>query len=973
MKRTTLLLLTACLVMSVSACQSGVRRQVATPAPAAPAVAAAPAVPDGVTLTEAAEPEPGDEVFIPYRKYRLDNGLTLILHEDASDPLVHVDLTYHVGSAREEVGKSGFAHFFEHMMFQGSTNVGDDQHFRIVSESGGRLNGTTNNDRTNYFQTAPANQLEKLLWLEADRMGFLLDAVTQEKFEVQRDTVKNERGQRVDNAPYGLMGERVGEALFPEGHPYSWSVIGYVEDLDRVDVDDLKAFFLRWYGPNNAVLTIGGDFDEAETLAWVAKYFGSIPRGPDVAMPDKPAVTLDADRYISLEDNVALPLMQIAFPTVHRFHPDEAPLDVLMYVLGVGETSLLYKNMVSNRLAVQAQANHGCRELSCTFAIIALPNPTAGQTLADLERIARDSLVELETRGVTDDDVERVKTSIVSRKVYGLESVAGKVSQLASYQTMTGRPDYIRDDVARYENVTTDEVMRVYRQYIKDKPAVVMSIVPRGQLALRAAEDTWLRPGRTLPEDGAAATDLDNRPASDDFDRSVMPPAGDNPALTLPRIWRAELANGVRVLGARNAETPTTAVSLRIDAGQRDEGLDRLGLAALTAGLLNESTERSTVEELSDRLQMLGSTVQFRAGDDATTATVRSLTRNLDETLAIFAEKLLEPKFDPADFARVQQQTMQAIALSRDQAGATAQTVYDLLLLGRDNPVAHPDMGAPDTVGALTVDDARAFYAARYSPSIASLVVVSDLDEAELRPKLAALEAWQGPAVERAPLAPFPETGATRLYLVDKPGAAQSEIRIGRRALAYDATGEYYRAGLANFALGGAFNSRINLNLREDKGYTYGARSGFSGNRDYGRFTASAAVRTDATAASIVELEKEIRGYAAEGITPEELAFTRNAIGQRDALSYETPFQKLGFLSRILTYGLDDDFVDRQNEILTAISTQELNGLAAKHLTMDDMVIVVVGDRAAIEGELEGLGYEIVLLGADGEPVDAGA
>ena len=958
--------------MSVSACQSGVRQQVATPAPAA--APAAPVLPAGVTLIEAAERQPGDEVFIPYRKYRLDNGLTVILHEDASDPLVRVDITYHVGSAREEVGKSGFAHFFEHMMFQGSTNVGDDEHFRIVSESGGTLNGTTNTDRTNYFQTAPANQLEKLLWLEADRMGFLLDAVTQEKFEVQRDTVKNERGQRVDNAPYGLMGERVGEALFPEGHPYSWSVIGYVEDLDRVDVDDLKAFFLRWYGPNNAVLTIGGDFDQAETLGWVRQYFGSIPRGPDVAMPEKPAVTLDADRYISLEDNVALPLMQIAFPTVHRFHPDEAPLDVLMYVLGVGETSLLYKNMVSNRLAVQAQANHGCRELSCTFAIIALPNPTAGQTLADLERIARDSLVELETRGVTDDDVERVKTSIVSRKVYGLESVAGKVGQLASYQTMTGRPDFIRDDVARYENVTTDEVMRVYRQYIKDKPAVVMSIVPRGQLALRAAEDSWRRPERTLPDDaGAAGADLDYRPARDDFDRSVMPPAGDNPTLTLPRIWRAELANGVRVLGARNAETPTTAISLRLDAGQRDEGLDQLGLAALTAGLLNESTERSTVEALSDRLQMLGSTVQFRAGNDATTATVRSLTRNLDETLAIFAEKLLEPKFDAADFARVQQQTMQAIALSRDQAGATAQTVYDLLLLGRDNPVAHLDMGAPETVGALTVDDARAFYAARYSPSIASLVVVSDLDEAELLPKLAALEAWQGPAVERAPLAPFPDTGGTRLYLVDKPGAAQSEIRIGKRALAYDATGEYYRAGLANFALGGAFNSRINLNLREDKGYTYGARSGFGGNRDYGTFTASAAVRTDATAASIVELEKEIRGYAADGITPAELAFTRNAIGQRDALSYETPFQKLGFLSRILTYGLDDDFVDRQNEVLAAISAEELNGLAARHMTMDDMVIVVVGDRAAIEGELEGLGYEIVLLRADGNPVDAGA
>ncbi|MCY4510763.1 MAG: pitrilysin family protein, partial [Acidobacteria bacterium] len=540
MKRTNVLLFAASLVMSVAACQSGVRQQVATPAPPVPPAAAAPSLPDGVTLVEAAERQPGDEVFIPYRKFRLDNGLTVILHEDRSDPLVHVDVTYHVGSAREEVGKSGFAHFFEHMMFQGSTNVGDEQHFRIVTESGGTLNGTTYYDFTNYYQTAPANHLEKLLWLEADRMGFFLDAVMQEKFEVQRDTVKNERGQRMENAPYGLLDERVGEALYPEGHPYSWSVLGYVEDLDRVSVDDLKAFFLRWYGPNNAVLAVGGDFDEAETLGWIRKYFGSIPRGSDVAPPEKPAVTLDADRYISLEDNVGLPLLRMSFPTVHAHHPDEAPLDVLMNVLGVGEASLLYRTMVSNRLAVQAQASHDCGELSCIFAITALPNPTAGQTLGDLERIARDSLVEFETRGVTRDDVERVKMNIVSGMIYRLDSVAGKVGQLAYYQTITGRPDLAQADIARYENVTPDEVIRVYNEYIKDKPAVVMSIVPHGQLALRAAEDTWLRPDRMLPDYGSAAVaDLDYRPASDDFDRRGVPPAGGNPPTSCAALSRA--------------------------------------------------------------------------------------------------------------------------------------------------------------------------------------------------------------------------------------------------------------------------------------------------------------------------------------------------------------------------------------------------------------------------------------------------
>ena len=925
-------------------------------------------LPDGVTFVDAVEREPGDEVVIPYRRFKLANGLTVILHQDTSDPLVHVDVTYHVGSSREDVGKSGFAHFFEHMMFQGSENVGDEQHFKIVSESGGTLNGTTSTDRTNYFQTAPSNQLEKLLWLEADRMGFLLDAVTQEKFEVQRDTVKNERAQRVDNVPYGLLRERVGEAMYPEGHPYSWLTIGYVEDLDRVDVNDLKEFFLRWYGPNNAVLTIGGDFDEAETLAWVAKYYGPVPRGPDVAMPDKPSVTLDANRYISLEDNVALPLLYIGYPTVYLYHEDEAPLDVLMFILGQGETSLLYKNMVKNQIAVQAQATHGCQELSCQFAVLALPNPAAGKTLADLERIVRESLAEFEARGITDDDLLRTKMTIVSQKIYSLESVAGKVSQLAAYQYLTGNPDFAPRDVARYENVTKDDVMRVYEQYIKDKPAVIMSIVPHGQLALRASEDTWERYERSLPDyEKVAAEELDHRRAEDDFDRSVIPPAGANPATTLPDIWRGEIENGIAVLGARNVETPTTSIRLRIAAaGQRNESVEQLGLAALTASMMNEASEKSSNEELSDRLQKLGSSVSFQAGNDDTVATVRSLTRNLDETLAILAEKLLQPKLAPEDFARVQAQTLQAIEQSKKQAASTAQVVYQQLLMGRDNPIAYLDMGTSATVAGLTVDDVRGFYAAHYSPKVATIVAVSDLGRDQLLPKLAVLKSWQGPEVAAAPLKPFPDTGGTRIFLVDKPNAVQSEIRIGKRALNYDATGEFYRAGLANFVLGDAFNSRINLNLREDKGYTYGARSRFAGEMDYGLFTARAGVRRDTTAASIIEFDGEIRRYAKDGIRADELTFTRNAIGQRDALRYETPRQKLAFLSRIQTYGLADDFVDQQNAILRSITADELNAIAAKHLTMDDMVIVVVGDRSAIEKDLQALGHEIVHLDAGG-------
>ena len=683
-----------------------------------------------------------------------------------------------------------------------------------------------------------------------------------------------------------------------------------------------------------------------------------------MARPDKPPVTLDADRYISLEDNVALPLLYIGYPTVYLYHEDEAPLDVLMFILGQGETSLLYKNMVKNQIAVQAQATHGCQELSCQFAVLALPNPAAGKTLADLERIVRESLAEFEERGITDDDLLRTKMTIVSGKIYSLESVAGKVSQLAAYQYLTGKPDYAPRDVARYENVTKDDVMRVYEQYIKDKPAVIMSIVPHGQAAMRAREDTWERYERTLPDyEKVAAEELAYRRAEDDFDRSVIPPAGANPATTLPDIWRGELDNGIAVLGARNVETPTTTIRLRIAAaGQRNESVEQLGLAALTASMMNEATEQSSNEELSDRLQKLGSSVSFGAGNDDTVATVRSLTRNLDETLAILAEKLLQPKLAPEDFARVQAQTLQAIEQSKKQAASTAQVVYQQLLMGRDNPIAYLDMGTSATVAALTLDDVRGFYAAHYSPKVATIVAVSDLGRDQLLPKLAVLKSWQGPEVAAAPLKPFPETGGTRVYLVDKPNAVQSEIRIGKPALNYDATGEYYRAGLANFVLGGAFNSRINLNLREDKGYTYGARSMFVGEMDYGLFTAMAGVRRDTTAASIIEFDTEIRRYAKDGIQSDELAFTRNAIGQRDALRYETPRQKLTFLSRIQTYGLADDFVDQQNAILKSITADELNAIAAKHLTVDDMIIVVVGDRSAIEEDLQALGHDIVHL-----------
>jgi zinc protease len=912
-----------------------------------------------VTLIEEVKAEVG-RTLIPYKKYQLDNGLTLILHEDKSDPLVHVDVTYHVGSGREEIGKSGFAHFFEHMMFQGSENVADEQHFKLVTEAGGSMNGTTNTDRTNYFETVPANQLEKMLWLEADRMGFLVDAVTQEKFEVQRETVKNERGQRVDNRPYGRFSERVSKALYPAGHPYSWPVIGYMEDLNRADVNDLKRFFLKWYGPNNATLTIGGDFDEKKTLELAVKYFGTIPRGPETKMPAKAMVSLDSDRYISMEDNVQLPLIYLSFPTVHGRHADEAPLDLLSQILGGGKTSIFYKNLQKTQFAVQSGVSHPCGELACTFNMFALPHPASGKTLADLEKIMRDSLAEFEQRGVEQDDLDKVKASMEANTIFGLQSVRGKVSQLASNETFTQSPNYIEQEMARYANVTREDVNRVYKQYLKGKFSVIMSVVPNGQIATIASKDNFEAPlAELVTESETSNDDLALRKAKDTFDRSKIPTAQANAPVDVPQMWQQETANGIKILGSQSIETPTTSLLLKIPAGHYHEAKEKAGTLSLLAQMLNESTTNNSAEEMAKKLELLGSSISFSAGNEYMNVNISSLTKNFDATLALAKEKLLEPAFVESEFARNKSNSIQGILNSKKDAGYLASTAYRELL-NDDNVAATPTGGTEETVKSITVDDVKSFHSKFIKPSGAQLIVVSNLQEKEVIKSLSILDSWTGIAPKLTLEIVEPTTKMGVVYLVNKDDAAQSAIRIGRRGMKEDITGEFYRANLMNFVLGGAFNSRINLNLREDKGYTYGARSYFWGSKLTGGYSATAEVRADATDKSIVEFINEIKNFQANGITDAELAFMRNAINQGDALKYETPRAKLRFLGKILEHDLTPKFVADQAEIVEKISAKEINALAAKHLKVEKMLILVVGDAKTLRPQLEALGYEVI-------------
>ena len=917
----------------------------------------------GITFIEEVKAQAGKTV-IPYKKYKLDNGLTVILHQDHSDPLVHVDVTYHVGSGREDIGKSGFAHFFEHMMFQGSEQVADEQHFKLVTEAGGTMNGTTNSDRTNYYQTVPANQFEKILWLEADRMGFLVDAVTQEKFEVQRETVKNERGQSYDNRPYGLLRERVSAALYPLNHPYSWPTIGYIDDLNRVDVNDLKAFFLRWYGPNNATLTIGGDIDIETSLSLVKKYYASIPRGPEVDMPAIPTFTLKSDRYISMEDNVHLPLVYMSYPTVNVRHEDEAPLDLLSTILGGSKTSLLYKNLVKNQFAVQASVSHPCAELSCTFNLLALPHPASGKSLADIEHIIRKTLVEFEQRGVEDDDLVKAKAQMEKGFIFGLQSVSGKVSQLAANETFTGNPNYIEKDIARYANVTKADVIRVYNQYIKNKHAVIMSIVPNGKHELVAAKDNFTPAPRVIPKAKVISTeDLQVRKAIENFDRSIVPKAGEVPTVDLPVMWQEELSNGIKVLATQSLETPTTSLLLKIPAGHYYNDKNQAGIARLLATMLNESTTKRSGEDMSKALQKLGSSVNISSGNQYITVNVTALTKHFDATLALVHEKIMQPAFVKDEFERNKNNAIQGVINSKKEAVYLAQTAYKQLL-NADNIASVSAGGNEQSLQNISLKDIVDFYHQQIKPTNSQILAVSDLNKLDLLKTLSRFKTWQGKgktleSIFSATL-PMPTSKMGIIYLVNKDQAAQSTIYIGKRSITKDILGEYYQASLMNFPLGGAFNSRINLNLREQKGYTYGARSAFSADKLSGRYTASAEVRADVTDKAIVEFVKEISGYVEHGITAEEIAFMRKAINQKDALKYETPRAKLGFLAQILEYNLTPSFVQKQAGIVDNITAAEMNALAKKHLQLDDMLMVVVGDAKTLTPQLKALGYDVV-------------
>ena len=909
------------------------------------------------TLIEKVEAKEG-KVVIPYEKWKLPNGLTVLLNEDHSDPLVHVLVTYKVGSDRESIGKSGFAHFFEHMMFQGSKHVADEEHFKILSSVGGDINGNTTEDRTVYFETVPSNNLETALWLEADRMGFLLDSLTSKKFENQRDAVKNEKSQNVENQPYALaFVEEINKALYPAGHPYSWPVIGYVDDLNRATLEDVKNFFLRWYGPNNAILTISGDFSSPEALTMIDKYFGGIKPCPDVKKLRVAPVTLATDKYTAYRDRTYFPLNLRVYPTVPQYNRDEPALDILGLMMGNGNNSIFYKNFVKAKpeIAVQASVSHRSKELGGEFSIQIFAYPPEDFNLeklfTDIDNKVKATIDEFGNTGITDEALTRAKGQIESYAYGNISSVANKASVISEWERLQGKTSTVSDEVDRYNRVTKDDIIRVFNKYIKGAGAAILNTYP---IMNQKDSVKSINPfsGQKF-ETPAEYNGLSYSPAADKFNRASRPVAGQAKSVSVPDYFSTKLNNGISIIGTKNTETPDVTIVITIDGGSlvlTSDQLKKLGVAELTANLLNEGTKNYTTEQIAAELEKLGSSIVFFANKSATTIQINSLKKNIDATLKLLEEKLLNPGFNVEDFKLSKKQYKESVKNEETSAEATASKAFDFAIFGNTALGLTPSI---KTIENIELADIKEYYHNNYSPSVTSIVIVGDLEEKEILTKLNFLNKWSAKEVK---IQPIPEPIATtepQFFVYNKYGAPSSIITMGYPSLKFDATGDYYKNRIANFVFGEAFNSRLNLNLRENKGYTYGIRSGFYGGKYSGTFEISTAVKRPATALSLAEIIKEFKNYQANGVTDKELEFTKNSLLNQEALKYEAPLQKASFLSTISRFKLEKGYIDQQNLILKNISKEEVNQQIKKYFDLNKLTTVVVGDKALIEAQIE--------------------
>ncbi len=907
------------------------------------------------TLLEKIEAAPG-KVVIPYERWKLPNGLTILLHEDHSDPLINVMVTYKVGSNRESLGKSGFAHFFEHMMFQGSKHVADEEHFKMVSSAGGDMNGFTERDKTVYYETLPANYLEMALWLEADRMGFLLDSLTSKKFENQRDAVKNEKSQNIENQPYAMaFVEELNKILYPAGHPYSWPVIGYVDDLNRANLDDVKNFFLRWYGPNNAILSISGDFNSADALKLIDKYFGTLKPCPDVKKLRVAPVVIASDKYTAYRDRTYLPLNLRVFPTVPQYHRDEPALDILGLMMGSGNNSIFYKNFVKSKEALYANASHTSDELSGEFQIQVFAYPPDDFNLeklfTDIDTKVKSTIEEFGTTGITEEALNRAKGQIEGYAYGQLNSVFTKNATISEWERLLGKSSNLSDEMDRYSKVTVDDVKRVFAKYIKGSGAAILNTYPIID-PKDSVKSVNPYAGQTFPAN-AEYSGLSYKPNTDNFDRASRPTPGVFKPVKAPEFFTTKFSNGLKVSGTRYTESPEISIQITIDGGYltlTPDKLKKLGIVELTASMLNEGTKNFTTEQIAAELEKIGSSIGFSGGRTSCSIYISCLKKNLDATLKLLEEKLFNPGFKEEDFKLAKKQYKESLRDEETSPNAVADKMFNYAMYGNTVFGLAPNMKSVDNI---ELADLKEFYEKFYSPSVADLVIVGDLDEKEALEKLAFLQKWTAKEVKLQP-APEPvQNTEPKFFMYHKSLAPSSILVMGYPSLKFDATGDYFKNRVANFIFGGNFNSRLNLNLREQKGYTYGIYSSFSGGKYSGIFRIQSSVKRPATANSLAEIIKEFKRYQEQGITDQELEFTKNSLLNEEALKYESPQDKAAFLATISRYNLDKDYTSKQNELLKSMTKEDVNAQIRKYFELNKLTTVVVGDKWIIETQLE--------------------
>jgi zinc protease len=908
----------------------------------------------GAGLARAAELPPAKPLIVPvlpYEKYTLPNGLDVILYENHKLPLVAVDLWYHVGPVNEKVGRTGFAHLFEHMMFEGSEHVGEKAHFKYLEGAGASdINGTTDFDRTNYFETLPSNQLELGLWLESDRMGFLLETLDRAKLTNQRDVVRNERRQG-EGTPYELADEAVGHLLFPATHPYYGDVIGSHADIEAARLNDIRDFFEHYYTPNNASVAIAGDFDRAKVKALVEKYFGPIPRGPAVEKSAVVTPPIESERRATVTDTVQLPRVSMAWLTPVAFKPGDADADFFLRVLGSGKTSRLYRKLVYEQQIAQ---DVKCENDSLTLASMAKCDVTArpGVKPEDLEAAIDKEIGLLREKGPTQAELDGARTDYLTEKIRGLQRLGGfggVADMMDLYNQYLGDPGYLPQDIARYQAVTTASVRAIGEKEFGQNQRVVVYTVPGKKViddVPRSPDDTDANVKVTPPHSAEFE--------SAQIWRKDVPKPGPAPELHLPVPKTFALKNGLKVYLVEEHTLPVISASLVDLAGSEENPADKPGLAAFAARMLSEGTTSRSSIELADDVHSVGAQLMTNATMDIAGPSIGVLSNNTDAAFVLLSDVSLHPAFKLEEVERIRNQRLVAIQQEADQPVATVVRVGTKTLYG-DYPYGYRDIGTTASVKAITREELQQFWSEHYAPGNAAIFLAGDVTEADAR-RLAEKNfgGWIAHGARPAQVPQNPAAPARKIVIVDKPGAPQTAL-IAFGLGVPRATPDYPAVNVMNSLLGGLFSSRINMNLREKNGYTYGAFSAFSFFRRGGPFVSGALVRTDVTGPAARELLAELNRMRTDPATDDELRVAKENALRSLPGHFETVDDTTGLMSEIFTYGLALNYYQTLPGEYTAVTAADVEKAALEHIHPDNLIVVAVGDRAKIQPELEKL------------------